>query len=198
MYERNNVIRQFEKAISKHCGSPYAVAVESCTAALTLCLLYHDIKDKVSVVLPKKTYFSVPMSVLHVGGEVEYEDFEWQGAYQLWPYPIIDSAMRFKRDMYTPGSFVCLSFHYAKHIPIGRGGMILTDSKKAARWFRIMRNDGRMEIPKEKDRVRESGLNYYMTPEQAARGLSLFYWRFHGQPDQPDLPNTHGDISYVR
>jgi dTDP-4-amino-4,6-dideoxygalactose transaminase len=197
MYERNNVIRQFEKTIAKHCNAPYAVAVESCTAALTLCLLYLDVKDGKPVVLPKKTYFSVPMSVLHVGGKVEYEDLEWRGAYQLKPYPIIDSAMRFKKGMFKPGRLMCLSFHYAKHIPIGRGGMILTDNKKAAAWFRIMRNDGRREIPKDQDRVRESGLNYYMTPEQAARGLSLYYWRIHNQPDPADLPMTHGDISYV-
>lgn len=197
MYERNDVIRQFERTIAKHCGAKYGIAVESCTAALTLCLLYHDVKDKVAVVLPKKTYFSVPMSVFHVGGEVKYENKKWLGAYQLWPYPIIDSAMRFKKGMYQAGYFHCLSFHYAKHIPIGRGGMILTDNKKAAAWFRIMRNDGRREIPKEKDRVRESGLNYYMTPEQAARGLSLFYWRIHGQKDLPDLKMTHGDISYI-
>lgn len=197
MYERNDVIRQFEKTIAKHCGAKYGVAVESCTAALTLCLLYHDVKDKAPVVLPNKTYYSVPMSVLHVGGKVEYNDYDWSGAYQLHPYPIIDSAMRFQKDMYISGSFFCLSFHYAKHIPIGRGGMILTDSKKAANWFRIIRNDGRREIPKEKDFVKESGCNYYMTPEQAARGLSLYYWRIHGKPDPQDLEMTHGDISYI-
>lgn len=195
MYERNAVIRQFERVIAKHCGAPYAVAVESCTSALLLCCIYLRVGE---VTIPKKTYFSVPMSIIHAGGTVKYEDLEWRGAYQLKPYPIIDSAMRFKKDMYKPGQFQCLSFHYAKHIPIGRGGIILTDSKVAAKWFRVMRNDGRREIPKEKDRVRLCGLNAYMTPEQAARGLSLFYWRIHGREDLPDLPMTHGDISYVR
>lgn len=194
MYERNEVIRQFEKVIANHCGSPFAVSVESCTAALLLSCLYCKIQ---TVTIPKKTYFSVPMSIKHAGGYVEYEDLDWVGAYQLKPYPIIDSAMRFKKDMYIQGTFTCLSFHYAKHIPIGRGGMILTDSKKAAEWFRVMRNDGRQEIPKDKDRVKLLGWNFYMNPEQAARGLSLYYWRIHGQPDQPDLPMTHGDISYV-
>ena len=194
-YERNAVIRQFERTIAKHCGAPYGVAVESCTAALTLCLLRLGVKE---VTIPKKTYFSVPMSILHVGASVKYADLRWRGAYQLKPYPIIDSAMRFRKNMYEPGMFHCLSFHYAKHLPIGRGGMILTDDKKAAAWFRVMRNDGRREIPKEKDRVKESGCNYYMTPEQAARGLSLFYWRIHGRKDLPDLEMNHGDISYVQ
>ena len=195
MYERNNVIRQFEKTIAKHCGAPYGIAVESCTAALFLCCLYLKVKE---VTIPKKTYFSVPMSIIHAGGTVNYEDLEWRGAYQLKPYPIIDNAMRFKKDMYYHGTFQCLSFQYSKHIPIGRGGMILTDNRKSAEWFRVMRNDGRREIPKEKDLVELWGWNAYMTPEQAARGLSLYYWRFFGQPDQPDLPMTHGDISYVQ
>ena len=195
MYERNNVIRQFEKTIAKHCGAPYGIAVESCTAALFLCCLYLKVKE---VTIPKKTYYSVPMSVIHAGGAVDYEDLNWRGAYQLKPYPIIDSAMRFKNDMYYPEMFQCLSFQYSKHIPIGRGGMILTDNRKAANWFRVMRNDGRREIPKNKDHVKLFGWNFYMTPEQAARGLSLYYWRFFGQPDQPDLPMTHGDVSYVQ
>jgi dTDP-4-amino-4,6-dideoxygalactose transaminase len=194
MYERNNVIRQFENTIARYCGSPYGVAVESCTAALLLSCLYCKVKE---VTIPKKTYFSVPFSIIHSGGTVKFDNRKWIGAYWLHPYPIIDSAMRLKKDMYIPGAFICLSFHYAKHIPIGRGGMILTDSKKAANWFRVMRNDGRREIPKDKDRVKLDGWNFYLNPEQAARGLSLYYWRIHGQPDQPDLPMTHSDISYV-
>lgn len=195
MYERNNVIRQFEKAIAKHCGAPYGIALESCTAALMLCCIYLKVKE---VTLPKKTYFSVPMSVIHAGGSVMYEDLNWRGAYQLKPYPIIDSAMRFKKDMYWPGFFQCLSFQYSKHIPIGRGGMILTDDRKAAEWFMMMRNDGRREIPKEKDKVKLIGFNFYMTAEQAARGLSLYYWNIFGRKDKDDLEMTHGDISHVR
>lgn len=194
MYERNDVIRQFERAIAKHCNAPYGVAVESCSAALLLCCLYLKVEE---VTIPKKTYFSVPMSIKHAGGKVRYVDKNWRGAYQLKPYPIIDSAMRFKKGMYQPGAFQCLSFQYSKHIPIGRGGMILTDNKKAVKWFQVMRNDSRKEIPKEKDRVTLTGFNFYMTPEQAARGLSLYYWRIFGREDQPDLKMTHGDISYV-
>lgn len=194
MYERNDVIRQFEQTIAKHCGAPYGVAVESCTAALFLSCKYLGVGE---VMIPKKTYFSVPMAIKHAGGVVRFMDLDWVGEYRLHPYPIIDSAMRFKKNMYMPGEFRCLSFHYAKHIPIGRGGMILLDNKKAADRLRLMRNDGRKEIPKEKDMVKHIGWNAYMTASQAARGLELFYWRIFGRPDQPDLAMTHGDISYV-
>jgi dTDP-4-amino-4,6-dideoxygalactose transaminase len=194
MYERNDVIRQFEKTIAKHCGAPYGVAVESCSAALFLSCRYMDVGE---VTIPKRTYFSVPFGIRHAGGRVKFEDRKWSGAYRLEPYPIIDSAVRFRKGMYRPGFFHCLSFHYSKHIPIGRGGMILTDDKKAVAWLREMRNDGRREIPKEKDRVTLAGWNAYMTPEQAARGLSLFYWRIHGKKDLPDIDMNYTDLSYV-
>lgn len=194
MYERNNVIRQFERTIAKYCGAPYGVAVESCSAALFLCCLYHKVSD---VTIPKRTYHSVPFSIIHAGGKVVFADIFWDGCYQLYPYPIIDSAIRLKKDMYRPRFFYCLSFQYSKHIPIGRGGMILTDNKKAARWFRLMRNDGRREIPKEKDRVKLAGWNMAMTPEQAARGLALYYWRIHNETDLPDIEMTYEDLSRV-
>lgn len=196
MYERNNVIRQFEETIAKYCGAKYAVAVESCSSALFLCCLHLKVEE---VTLPKRTYFSVPAGVIHAGGKVKFEEFEWQGAYQLHPYPIIDSAMRLKKNMYRPGFYHCLSFHAAKHIPIERGGMILTDNEESRDWFRVMRNDGRREVPKEQDRVSELGWNFYMTPAQAGRGLDLFNWITKGgSVDMEDLPNTHMDISYVQ
>ena len=36
--------------------------------------------------IPKKTYLSVPMSIIHSGGKVEFEDLDWSGIYQLKPY----------------------------------------------------------------------------------------------------------------
>jgi dTDP-4-amino-4,6-dideoxygalactose transaminase len=194
MYERNNVIRQFERIIAEYCGAPYAVAIESCSAALFLCCLYCKVGE---VTIPKRTYFSVPFSIIHAGGKVKFSNLRWRGAYQLRPYPIIDSAVRFRENMYKSGLFYCLSFQYSKHIPIGRGGMILTDNRKAAEWFRLMRNDGRREIPKEIDNVKLSGWNMYMTPEQAARGLSLFYWRIHGKKNLPDINMDYVDLTRV-
>ena len=195
MYERNNVIRQFERTIAKYCGAPYGIAVESCSAALFLCCLYCKVKE---VIIPKFTYFSVPFSIIHAGGKVRFSNLKWKGAYQLKPYPIIDSAIRLKRNMFKQGFFHCLSFQASKHIPIGRGGMILTDNKKASIWFRKMRNDGRSEIPKEKDKVVLIGWNAYMTPEQAARGLELFYWRIYGKKDMPDINMKYSDLSKIK
>ena len=68
---------------------------------------------------------------------------------------------------------MCLSFHDKKILPIGKGGMILTDSKKAVKWFRSARYEGRGEQGYKEDDITELGYNMYMTPEQAARGLTL-------------------------
>jgi dTDP-4-amino-4,6-dideoxygalactose transaminase len=195
MYERNDVIRQFERTIADYCNAPYGVSVESCSAAIFLSCLYLKVKE---VTIPKKTYFSVPCGIIHAGGKVKFVDKEWSGAYQLEPYPIWDSAVRFKKNMYLPGSFYCLSFQTSKHLPIGRGGMILCDNLEAVEWFRRMRFDGRDEIPKERDDVTLVGWNMYMTAEQAARGLDLFYWKIYGREDLPDIKQNYMDLSKVK
>ena len=72
--------------------------------------------------------------------------------------------------------FFCLSFHGKKVLPIGRGGMILTDSKEARDWFKLARFDGRHEQSLSGDTLAMAGWNMFMTPEQAARGLELLQW----------------------
>ena len=164
------VVRDFEKCVAEYTGAPYAVAVDSCTNALFLCCKYVGVGD---VLIPKKTYLSVPMSVIHAGGKVRFWDFGWQGIYQLMPYHIYDAAKRFTSGMYLEGSYMCLSFHIKKILDIGKGGMILTDDEVAAAWFRKARYEGRSAKPYHEDDIDMLGYNMYMTPEQAARGLTL-------------------------
>ena len=168
-----DIINLFEQKIANFCGSPYAVSVDSCTNALFLCLKYIDKPQTITI--PNKTYVSVPNTILNAGYNVKFEDFEWSGNYPLRPLDIIDSAVRFKKDMYTSG-FQCISFHRRKIIPIGKGGMILTDYKDAYEWFRRARYCGRIDgLPYDKHKeFTQRGWNMYMTPEDAARGLLLF------------------------
>lgn len=169
-------------------GSLYGVAVASCTDAIFLCCKYLDVGD---LTLPARTYISVPNAVIHAGGRVRFDDRKWQGIYDLYPYSIWDSALRMCRNMYV-GGFYCVSFHARKLLPIGRGGMILTNDKDAVRWFRKARLDGRNgDVPFMQDQVTMEGWNCYMTPEQAARGLQLLEGLGDGKPDltppYPDL-----------
>ena len=172
------VVRDFEKAMTEFTVAPFAVSVESCSAAIFLCCLYVKVKNLKEVVLPKYTYPSVPASIINAGGRVKFVDLDWQqnGYYSLMNTCIIDSAKHISRCMHDKNSLICLSFHGKKVLPIGRGGMILTDSRKAYEWFKIARFDGRHEQPLPEDELIMPGWNMYMSPEQAARGLERLQW----------------------
>ncbi len=164
------VVALFEEEMARYTGAPFAVAVDSCTNALFLSCTWHKVE---TVTIPSRTYLSVPQSIIHAGGEVQLEELTWRGMYQLKPYPIYDSALRLTSNMYLPGTMICLSFHYKKHLPIGKGGMILTDDAEAADWLRKARYEGRSAMPYAQDPVPFPGWNMYMTPAEAATGLSL-------------------------
>ena len=169
-----DVVDIFEEKVAKYAGSKYAVSVDSCTNAMFMCLKYLNAQG--TIVLPKKTYLSVPGLVIHSGCKIKFEDMEWSGIYPLNPYPVIDGATRFTKDMYVSGTFHCLSFHIRKILAIAKGGMILTDDKIAMEWFKKARYEGRnnREPHDSIDDIKILGWNFYMPPEQAARGIELF------------------------
>jgi len=172
----------FENVLAEYCGSKYAIAVESCSAAILLCLMYRkkEMGGIGNVTIPSKTYPSIPCSIIHAGGKVKWEHGDWDGQYELYPLRIWDAALRFKRGMYSEkmkvfNAFQCISFHLKKHLPIGRGGAILTDDEMAAQWLRLARFDGREPMPlQEQKEFTVLGFNVYMQPDQAARGLQIF------------------------
>lgn len=169
-----DIVEGFEKIIADFAGSKYAVAVDSCTNAMFLCLKYLNASGEIEV--PKRTYLSVPQLIIHAGCSPKFVDLEWKGTYTLKPYPIVDSATRFTKGMYQKGTYQCLSFHIRKNLPIAKGGMILTDEKDAYDWFKEAEYEGRnRRIPH--DEMPEPticGWNMYMPPEQAARGIIIF------------------------
>jgi len=168
-----DVVDAFEKMVAQYAGSKYAISVDNCTDAVFLCLKYLNASGKITI--PSRCYVSIPQAIIHAGCELEFEDIEWSGVYQLKPFPIIDGATRFTKGMYVPGTYQCLSFHIKKILNIGKGGMILTDDPEAARWFKVAKYEGRhIEIPYDEDEIEMVGWNMYMPPEQAARGISIF------------------------
>jgi len=168
----------FEKKVSAYAGSKYAVAVDNCTNAIFLCLKYLECdKKNIPIVIPKRTYVSVPMTIKNAGCEFCFEDRFWSGLYQLKPYPIYDSAVRFTKNMYIKDSFQCLSFHRKKILKLTKGGMILTNNEKAANWFKIARTKGRhphKDILYKNEEFKQFGWNMYMSPERAAQGILIF------------------------
>ena len=164
----------FEEEVADYTGAKYAISVDNCTNAIFLVCKYLNVSD---VVIPSKTYLSVPQSIIHAGGNVIFdrtkETNDWRGIYQLKPYPIYDSAKRFTSNMYISNTFMCLSFHIKKHLKISKGGMILTDNEEAVKWFKKARYEGRSEKLYHQDDIDMLGWNMYMTPQQASHGLSL-------------------------
>ena len=87
-----------------------------------------------------------------------------------------------------------LSFQYQKHLSLGRGGAIRTDSKEAALILKKMSYDGRVpNIPWRDQNIEVVGYHYYMTPETAQLGLDKLPSAKQTQPrqwtvnDWPDL-----------
>lgn len=160
----------FEEEVAEYAGSPYAIAVDNCTDAIFLCCKYLNATE---ITIPKKTYLSIPQSIMSSGSKVYFEDVDWKGIYQLKPYPIYDSAKRFTSNMYIKETFMCLSFHPKKILKMRKGGMILTDNFDAYKWFKKSRHEGREEIPYTQDNIKAIGWNMYMSPPDAAEGLWL-------------------------
>ncbi len=169
-----DVVDAFEAKVADYAGSKYAVALDSCTNAMFLSLKYLGATGEITI--PCRTYLSVPGLIIHAGCKPQFADIEWSGAYKLDPYPVVDGATRFTKGMYEPGTFHCLSFHIRKIVPIGKGGMILTDDEKARDWFDLAVYEGRdRRVPHDSiDDISILGWNMYMPPEQAARGIELF------------------------
>ena len=172
-----DTVRAFEQKLCEYTGAPYAITTDSCTNALFLCCKYLAVEK---VILPCKTYVGVAMSIINAGGKIEWKDYEWKGWYVLSPYCLVDSARHFERDMWNimihnPHSwYICLSFQWFKHIPIGEGGAILTDDENADYVLRKMRCDGRTERKTAKeDNFTIPGYHMYMRPDDAVRGLML-------------------------
>jgi dTDP-4-amino-4,6-dideoxygalactose transaminase len=163
----------FENKLAEYAGSKYAVCVDSCSNAMFLCLKYLGVTDQV-ITLPAHTYASTPMQCIHAGNRIKFEDIEWSGDYFLTPTPVVDGATRFRRGMYIPDSYYCVSFHHRKTLKIGKGGVILTDDIKFVDWCRPMIYDGRHKyVNHAEDDYECIGYHMYMTPEEAAKGILL-------------------------
>ena len=121
-----NIVIQFENKIAEFFGAPYAVAVDSCTHGIELCLRHIEAPY---IEVPKRTYLSVPFLANKLGIELQWKDEVWTDYYKIGGTNIYDAAVLWKQNSYIPGSFMCLSFQFQKHLSLGKGGIILCDNK---------------------------------------------------------------------
>jgi len=174
------IVSELEERLAEWCGSPYAVAVDSNSMGIFLCLQYlitaqtpRRFNGYTVVKIPKYTYPSIPCSVKHTSLNLEFTEDSWNGEYELRPLNIWDAALRLKKNMYH-GGFQVLSLHIKKHLPVGRGGVILCEDKSAYEWLKRARFDGRNPVPLLEDNLTQLGWNCYLEPSQAARAIQLF------------------------
>jgi dTDP-4-amino-4,6-dideoxygalactose transaminase len=169
-----DTVTEFENKLAEYAGSKYAVCVDSCSNAMFLSMKYLGITGQ-TITLPKHTYASTPMQCIHAGNTIQFADIEWSGEYYLGDTPIVDAATRFCRGMYIPDTYYCVSFHHRKTLKIGRGGVILTNDREFVDWCRPMIYDGRHKyVMHDVDDYECIGYHMYMTPEDAAIGLTKF------------------------
>lgn len=184
------IVKEFENKISDFFGSPFAIAVDSCTHGIELCLRYTK-ANKIEV--PKNTYISIPFLADKLEIVREWKDEDWLDFYYLTDN-IIDAAVLWKENSYISNTFMCVSFQYQKHLSLGRGGVILTDNNDAATQLKKMSYDGRLpNIPWREQNIESIGYHYYMTPEIAKLGLDKLDEAIENVPrkwtikDWPDL-----------
>lgn len=165
---------KFEAKIANFFGAPFAVATDCCTHALELCL---RLEGSFDALCPTHTYISVPFMLKKINMPFKFIKNEWSEYYNLTDN-VIDAAVLWRKNSYIKGTMMCLSFQIKKHLKIGKGGMILLDDWGKYKQLQRMRYDGRLiyeGVSYEDDTFSEIGYHYYMTPEDAQRGLDLFY-----------------------
>jgi dTDP-4-amino-4,6-dideoxygalactose transaminase len=187
------VVSAFEAAVAEFFDAPYAVATDSCTHAMELCLRHLNVKR---IAVPARTYVSIPMLAHKLGVPLYFTNTEWSSSYLIEPSQdfVYDAVTFWQRGGYRNGTLMCLSFQFQKHLALGRGGMILTDELYRKHTFERMAYDGRYRsIPWRRQNITTIGYHYYMTPETAALGLAKLPEAIRTEPriwssaDYPDL-----------
>ena len=182
-------VTHFENAVARYTGAKHAIACDSASNGIKLCLNYVKSGKEVKIpkgtkmYIPANTYVSVPNQIILEGYTPVFQQKEWHQHYKIGTPGIIDAAVSFYENMYTKATlepeddiFMLLSFHHRKIINIGRGGMILTNSDRFNEWARPMIYDGRKKYMNyEIDEFECIGWHMYMTPEEAKRGLEIFH-----------------------
>ena len=185
------VVTKLEDKVASFFGAPYAIATDSCTHAVELCLRY---EDPYEVTFPTHTYPSIPFLGHKLGLRWTFKEEEWVDYYQIGDTNVYDAAVLWKMGGYIPSTHMCLSFQFRKHLSLGRGGIILTDSEKDVIMLKKMSYDGRLpDIPWREQNIDTMGYHYYMTPETALLGLQKLPKAIKTKPKQwtvddwPDL-----------
>jgi len=66
-------VHEFERVVADYSGAPYSIATDCCSHAIFLSAIYYKQKHGAcTVTMPKNTYVSAPMQMIHAGFDVEF------------------------------------------------------------------------------------------------------------------------------
>lgn len=189
-------VEEFESKIAEFYKAPLAVATDCCTHAIELCLRHTNTN---AVTIPDHTYVSVPMTAKKLDLDWAWNNDKWEDYYYLHGSNIVDAAVYWKQGGYVPGTYMCLSFQFKKHLSLGRGGAILCETEEDYIALKKMSYDGRLpNTPWAEQNITSIGYHYYMTPETAQLGISKLPSAIHNPARKwswQDYPNlTHNGV----
>jgi dTDP-4-amino-4,6-dideoxygalactose transaminase len=118
---------------------------------------------------------------------------EWGNFYWVQDR-IIDAAVLWQSESYIPGSLMCVSCQFQKHLSVGRLGFILCDNENDAKELKRLSHDGRdYGIPWRQQNVKSFGYHFYAQPELCQIALDKLDKAIATEPrkwsylDYPDL-----------
>ena len=186
-------VAEFEEAFAEKCGTKYAVAVSSGTAALHLAYLAAGVKRGKVFVTSPISFVATANAALYCGADVFFSDVEpHTGLMEYVDGPahfvatvalggcavhttmpenaiVIDDLCHGKMELSSEAVAGCFSLHPAKHIAAGEGGVVVTNDQYLADDVRELRDHGRSRVTKVMTFL---GYNYRLSDIAAALALS--------------------------
>jgi dTDP-4-amino-4,6-dideoxygalactose transaminase len=177
-------VEEFERAFGGFVDGKHALAVANGTAALHLALLAAGVGSGDEVVLPSINFVAAAKAVvvLHYGGfpcdmDAVRELAERRGLL------VVEDAAHAPGSTYrgercgSLGLVSCFSFFSNKNLPVGEGGMIVTNDDGVAERVRLLRSHGMTTLTWERHKghaagydVVAQGFNYRLDELRAAMG----------------------------
>ena len=157
-------VAAFEQAFAEYTDAPFAVALNSCTAALHLSLLAAGIGPGDEVVTTPLTFCATANTIVHTGASPVFADIDPvtfnldPGAAAAAISPVTRALLPVHfggrpadttafaahcvegiaagRKVGSIGDFTCFSFYATKNLTTGEGGMVTTHDERAASFMR--------------------------------------------------------------
>lgn len=205
-----------EEEFAKFSGAKFAIATNGCTMALYLALKRLNLKKTDEVIVPSLTWTATAAAVIHAGGTPVFADVKkdtwcldpkdvrakinkntklvipvhfasvYAEGFKNFPVSVLfDSAHRIEKNGFS-GTESCHSFYAVKNMTTIRGGMLLTDNEKDAKWYMMAVHGG----------IAKDTLSRYLGGQKQNDASSFYYdvevplWNF----DMTDVEAAIGRV----